>query len=245
MSEPIKTLQLIFDLPLGARQIAQWRGAFIQMAGWEDELFHNHNNQRGNYHYRYPLIQYRSFKGKAAIFAINEGVNALHKVLASNQWTITWEGCPKALQVADIRVSDHYLKMTKVPQKYQLFQWLALNEQGHREWQNCNGAIERILLLQRKLQNHLIGCFKGLNWNWPERIEVAIEFPNRRFPVKYHDAYLMAFDIAFSTNVLLPNSIAIGKGVSHGFGWIIPEKVLIFQHKKQLQKQVKKDKVES
>lgn len=225
----IRTLMLSFNFPLYNGQITQWRGAFIQMAGWKDELFHNHDNSKqspsnNKYHYRYPLVQYRTFKGKAAIFAINEGVVALQKVLHEKQWEIVWGGKNKSLQVEDLRMNTHYLRMTKDNKKYKLYNWLALNEQGYEEWQNCNGAFERISLLQRKLQNHLIGCFKGLGWNWPERIEVTIEFPNRRFPVNYHGIKLMAFDIEFTTNVLLPNRIAIGKGVSHGFGWIVPQR---------------------
>jgi len=188
----IRTLMLSFNFPLYNGQITQWRGAFIQMAGWKDELFHNHDNSKqspsnNKYHYRYPLVQYRTFKGKAAIFAINEGVVALQKVLHEKQWEIVWGGKNKSLQVEDLRMNTHYLRMTKDNKKYKLYNWLALNEQG-------------------------------------ERIEVTIEFPNRRFPVNYHGIKLMAFDIEFTTNVLLPNRIAIGKGVSHGFGWIVPQR---------------------
>lgn len=223
-NQPIKTLTIVFDLPIYVRQIAQWRGAFVEMAGWEDELFHNHNNTGGNYHYRYPLIQYRIFRGKASIFAINEGVQALQKVLAANDWIVKWHGKNRTLQVADLRVNEHYLRMTKISKQYKLHNWLALNEEGYEEWLQCENAVERIYLLQRKLENHLIGCFKGLAWHWPERIKAIIEFPNHCYSVNYHDTKLMAFDIDFRVNVLLPEGIAIGKGVSHGFGWIMPKR---------------------
>ncbi len=41
----IRTLYLHFDLPLFHRQIPQWRGAFAELAGVENDLFHNHKNE--------------------------------------------------------------------------------------------------------------------------------------------------------------------------------------------------------
>ncbi|MCB0642014.1 MAG: hypothetical protein KDC44_10260, partial [Phaeodactylibacter sp.] len=70
-TQPIRTLSLSFDVRLYARQIPQWRGAFIEMCGLDSDLFHNHNGE-AELHYRYPLIQYRMYKGKASILAINE-----------------------------------------------------------------------------------------------------------------------------------------------------------------------------
>jgi len=231
----LKTLSLSFSLPISSRQISQWRGAFIEMAGWEDELFHNHNNEgsggrsqesgQHNYHHRYPLIQYRVRRGKATIFAINEGVEALQQVLANSDWKLNWQGNIETLQVEDLAMNEHYFRMLPKPKEYRLKQWLALNQEGYREWQQCDGYLQRGALLQRKLRNHLVGLFKGLQWDWPERFEVTLQNIDQTRVIQYHDTELMSFDITFTLNVLLPMDIAIGKGVSHGFGVVFPKTI--------------------
>ena len=224
----IKTLSLTFSLPIYTRQIQNWRGAFIQMAGWQDDRFHNHDNRPTEdrppsaYHYRYPLIQYRVRQGKASLFAINEGVPALQQVLATNDWNIIWQGKPTALQVEDLRMNEHYLRTTPQPHRYKMFKWIALTADSFQEWETNKNMIQRTMLLQKKLENHLIGLFKGLQWDWQERIEVSLELVRKVQPMQVHGVKLLAFDIEFSTNVLLPTGIAIGKSVSHGFGWIVP-----------------------
>lgn len=233
----LKTLSLSFSLPLHSRQIPQWRGAFVEMAGWEDELFHNHANEGSGvkgqeseirtkaYHHRYPLIQYRVRRGKATIFAINEGVKALQQVLANSDWQVNWQGNIETLQVEDLGMNEHYFQMLSSPKEYRLKQWLALNQESYRQWQQCNGLLERAQLLQRKIENHLVGLFKGLQWDWPERLEVQLQNIDHSKVIHYHDAELMCFDVVFTSNVLLPSDIGIGKGVSHGFGVVFPKRV--------------------
>lgn len=222
----IKSLTLSFNLPIYPRQIQNWRGAFLEMAGWEDELFHNHaNSQSGNgYHYRYPLIQYRVQQGKAAIYAINDGVVAVQKVLAQNDWVLNWQKEKVNLQIEDLRMNEHYLRTTQDLKKYKLFKWLALNQQNFEKWQACDGLKERVDLLERILGSNLVSLCKGLNWRPEVRIEVQIEEIRNSKPIKLHGTSLLAFDIIYKTNVLLPAGIAIGKGVAHGFGWQVPHR---------------------
>lgn len=238
---PISSLFISFNLPIYPRQIQNWRGAFIEMAGWEDELFHNHaNSQAGNgYHYRYPLVQYRMQKGKAAIFAINEGVVAVQKVLAQNDWVLNWQKEKVDLQIEDLRMNEHYLRTTTDLKKYKLFKWLALNQQNFEKWQACDGLKERVDLLEQILGSNLVSLCKGLNWRPDVRIEVKIEEIRNSRPIKLHSTSLLAFDIIYKTNVLLPAGIAIGKGVSHGFGWQVPHRKRIVTPSKNIQSKEK------
>ena len=178
------------------------------------------------YHHRYPLIQYRVRRGKATIFAINEGVEALQQILAKSDWKLNWQGNIESLQVEDLEMNEHYFRMLAQPKEYRLKQWLALNQESYREWRQCNGLLERAQLLQRKLENHLVGLFKGLQWDWSERFEVQLQNIDRSNVIHYHDTQLMCFDVTFTTNVLLPSDIGIGKGVSHGFGVVFPKRVV-------------------
>jgi len=216
-----RNLFLSFDLPLYTRQIPQWRGAFLEMAAWQDNLFHNHKGESedGNFHYRYPLIQYRVRHKKAAIFAIGEGVQALQKVLATSDWQINWQGQPKTLQVEDLRMNSTLIKTTPQLQTYKLYKWLALNQENYQRWQNCKGLIERTQLLQNILRNQLLACLWGIGWREDTQIEVCIQEMRKSQVVPFKGIKHTTFDVVYTTNVQLPNHIALGKAVSHGFGW--------------------------
>lgn len=221
---PLRLLTLTFTHPLYPRQIPQWRGAFIQMGGWENDLFHNHRGDEG-YHYRYPSIQYRQHKGHAAIFALNEGVDALQEVLATKDWQINWEGESRPLQIQDLRMHEHHLRMLPQPKEYKIFNWLPFNEQNYQNWRASTNLVERIQLLERILAANIIAFLASVRWHLPERLEVSIQHLQQAKKVRCHGTPMLAFNINFTCNLLLPHGIAFGRSVSHGFGWTKPVRV--------------------
>lgn len=227
----LRTLTLSFNLPIYARQIRQWRGAFIEMAGWENDYFHNHIDAE-KVHYRYPVIQYRIHKRNAAIFALNEGVDALQEVLAKHDWTINWEGSERALMIEDLRMQEHYLRMCARPLTYKLFKWLPLNQENYQRYQECRNMVERIILLERILGSNLIALCASLDWRLPERLEVSIQHIQQVETVNYHGIPMLAFNLSYNANILLPPQIAIGRSVSHGFGWQQPRRIRKHQERK-------------
>jgi|GEM_PF-888110 len=221
---PIRTFDLTFSLRIYPRQLPHWRGAFIEMAGKENDLFHNHDQGNGN-HYRYPLIQYRVNKGKAGIFAINEGVDALQDVLFSTDWKINWNGKPLALSVSNPKKGNHMLQMTDTLRHYKLFKYLPFNADNYQAWLRCRNLTERIALLERVLASHHIAFFADIGWRLPERLEISLQNIQLTQTVKCHDVPMLAFNLTYAANVLLPTGLALGKAVSHGFGWSAPARV--------------------
>ncbi len=215
----VRTLSLCFDLPLHFNQIARWRGAFIEMAGRLDDRFHNHQDGAANFHYRYPIIQYRVWKGQAAIFAVNEGVSAVQKVLAVSSWNINWNGAQRPLLIKDLHMDDHYLKTLSSFRRYQLYKYLALNQENYKRWQRAADVGARIQLLERLLRNHLLSCLWGLGWESKEEISVKIQEIRRSQMTSFKGIKQLTFDLAYDANILLPPQIALGKAVSRGFGW--------------------------
>lgn len=218
----IRTLSLSFNLPIYTRQIPQWRGAFIEMAGWQDDRFHNHRGDGDALRYRYPLIQYRVRRRKASLFAINEGVEALQQVLAANDWQIRWQGATRQLMVEDLRMREHELRLTETPQTYQLYKYLALNNENFERWQRADGLAERTQLLERVLRGHLLSGLWGLGWTGEEEIKVRIQEMRKTQYLPFKGKDQLAFDLVYTTNVSLPPQIALGRVVSHGFGWQVP-----------------------
>lgn len=218
MNLEVQTLSVLFNLPVKKREINQWRGAFIEMGGWEDSLFHNHKT-KDTYHYRYPLIQYRAVNSRAALFAIGDGVPAFQSVLANNDWSVNWNGQKHPLQIVDLKSAKTDIEMLDAPKTYRLRKWLALNQENYKRWQKTNSLIERVALLERVLVGQLLGFCTAIGYQLPERLDVCLEDINHIHKVQLHGNPMIAFDVNYSANILLPGGIALGKGKSVGFGY--------------------------
>ena len=220
-SPTIRTLYITFNLPIFPRQLAKWRGAFIEMTGWQHDFFHNHNGA-DQFHYRYPLIQYRMRHKKAGIFAINEGVEALQQVISDVDWEINWQGEKRKLQIEDIKMNEHQLKMLEKPKAYHIYKYLALNGDNYQKWQQTPDLIDKIPILRDTLTGHLLGLAETFQWQLPERLEVQVQNLFNQDNVKVHDTHMIAFNLKYAANIDLPWFIALGKAVSHGYGWQMP-----------------------
>ncbi len=221
---PTRLLHLTFDLPLYPRQISQWRGAFIEMAGRENGLLHNHKEGE-EYHYRYPLVHYRIWHGKAAITAINEGVEAVQQALATQTWAINWEGAPRMLQVEGLNMKEHHLRMLPHPKTYKLFKWLALNQENYEKWQQSKSLVQRAALLENILTGQILGFCTAMGWQLPERLAVNLHEIQFMKKVRLYGNPMIAFNVTYDANVLLPSGMALGRGVSNGYGWQVPARV--------------------
>lgn len=233
----INILSLTFNLPIYGRQLPHWRGAFIEMGGWENDHFHNHNGDEG-YHYRYPLIHYRLHKGKAGIVAFNEGVEALQQLLATTDWQINWQGQKQALQIQDLKMREWSLRLLPKPKPYKLFKWIALNADNYRTWKEADNLIERVTLLQNILASQILAFCSSMDYRVPERLEVQLTQIQLMEKVRCYKQEMIAFNVEFETNLDLPDGIALGRAVSLGFGWTKPVRVKS-NHKRKSQKLIK------
>ncbi|MEM0995315.1 MAG: CRISPR-associated endonuclease Cas6, partial [Bacteroidota bacterium] len=77
----------------------------------------------------------------------------------------------------------------------------------------------RIQLLENVLRGHLLVALWGMGWREDVPIEVCIQEMRRSQTVPFKGVQHTIFDLVYTTNVQLPNHIALGKAVSHGFGW--------------------------
>lgn len=220
---------ITFDLPLPVHKIAAFRSAMIEWAGRENDLLHNHLNQseesdkdRGGFTYRYPLVQYRVNRGKAALFALNEGADIVCEVLTKSNWELEFDRKITPLRIADFKNREFTLAYTPQPKTYFLQNWVALNQQNYLKYTQTNSLIERLEMLQKILASNIISFAKGVKWQIPQKFEVAIQELLRSDSLHFHQTKLSSFDVQFSCPLALPPEIGIGKAVSHGLGVLNP-----------------------
>lgn len=218
----LQSLSATFSLPLRPQQVGRWRGAWAEMAGLEYDIFHNHRVGEPGLHYRYPLVQYRSQRGLAAIVALNAATGEVREALNRRNWEINWDGAPLTLGLTDLRLVSHQLAMADTWQHYQLRGYLPFNDVNFGDWQAAPHLLARVEQLNRLLVTHLLGFAKGVGWHLSQRLEADITLLQHAYSQTLHEVRRPCFDLSFRTNLVLPPGIALGRGVSQGFGVLVP-----------------------
>jgi hypothetical protein len=218
----IKTLTLTFEIPLPTHQLQKWRGAMAEHAGWSDDTFHNHAGAKEKVLYRYPSVQYRSINGKAALFAVEGGVEAVQDMLMRSDGTLHIGGEVYKLRIDAFDKKDYPLSILPQKKSYFLKNWLALNDQNYREWSKMASLQERTAQLEQILASNIISFAKGIHWQLPERLEVTLLNIQATHTLKHKGVPMVAFDVSFAANIDLPIGLGLGKACSHGFGVVMP-----------------------
>lgn len=217
-STVLDVYDLVFDLPLRGNEIAAFRGAIAEKAGLQNEWFHNHDNKREGFHYRYPLIQYAARDGHAAITGIGDGAAALESFIREYDGQFSMKGSTRKAPVAEHRYHTVPLGTTEDWHTYRLRDWIALNNKHFAEWRTLTDLRERFALLEQAFVSHIMAFARGVGWQVERRLAAVItDYEGSRW-VNCRGAELMAFDATFRVQALLPEGIGLGKAVSLGFG---------------------------
>jgi len=219
----MRLLHLAFNLPLERRNIAGFRASVARAAGLEQDLFHNHRDD-GSVQYRYPLVQYRAERGNAAIIGIDEGADAIYNWYVKSEGKLRWNEAEHPLSIHRLDVREYAIQYHETPRLYRLYQWLALNQQHYREWDLLPDLAARVEALDRVLVAHILTFCRAVNWRLPERLETSVVSIAATYRTRLLGNDLVAFDLTFRSNLVLPAHIGLGKGVSHGFGVCRPER---------------------
>lgn len=246
-SKNINTIQITFNLPLHPGLISKWRGAVIEAVGVEKDWLHNHYNilhntvGEGNFedtdiqqeavsteplvftenklYHRYPLVQYRAVKGKAAIFAMGEGIDAISKWLFSNKSDFRFNGKEYHLKIDNIQEGACSMELhTEQCFTYRLLDWIALNEKYYAQWRAADNLIQRVELLNHLLNTHIMTFTRGVSFDNESRIEAQLLNLTSMKKVSMHNMNRIAFNVLFRSNLLLPDFIALGRATAFGFG---------------------------
>lgn len=219
----IKTATLnLPEVPLRPADIAEFRRWVIGTQDTPDALFHNHRPD-GGYLHRYPLVQYRTWRGHAQLWGLEAGAAALQR------WAETLEDHP-----TELITRSSPLAQTDELRPYALRHWLGLNAENYRAYLALRDPAEQQSLLEGTLTGHLLGFCTTLDYRLPPRsLRVTLTHCDdrsfRRQTTGTGDWWKLAFDLAFTTNLRLPPGIALGKGISKGFGLVldhVPDRLL-------------------
>ncbi len=208
------------SIPLRQEALEQFRGAIAEQAGLENELFHNHDNTRENYHYRYPLIQYQCVNGKAAMIGLGEGADAIAHWMLAYGGRLKMGGKIHQAPIEEYRSRSETIQTTDEWHTYRISDWVALNEKNYSQWQKTQRLATQMEILESAFTAHIMAFARGINWFVDRRLVAELTDYHGCQWHKRRGAELLAFDATFRIQALLPDGIGLGKGVSIGFGRI-------------------------
>jgi hypothetical protein len=194
----------------------QLRGAIAEK--FNEPIFHNHIDNK--LVYSYPLIQYRWEVDKACgvIAGFNEGAERITKIPWLELELILGN---KTFHIAEAEISyrKNSISLSDRLVRYSFISpWLPFNQENYGKYQNLSLAEQR-KELDRLLVAQLLITLKGLGIRLNQQLYAAFELKNV-VSVQYKEQSLIGFFGYFVTNLVLPNDLAIGKAVSHGYGWL-------------------------
>lgn len=225
----LHTLSLTFNLPMYHNGIEAFRGAFADLAGKDADLFHNHNNNgrdEAALIYRYPRIQYRVHNGMASIFAVNEGAAALNRMLEGNKLQhFKMGGKIMPLELKESREVQQFkatVSARGIMHQYRIYKWLPLNPANYALYKSKTNMVDKLQLLENILRGQIVAFADSIGWQLPQnrKIKVEINDLDRLSKVKVLGIDMIAVDMLFSTNAMLPDRLGLGRKTAYGFGWI-------------------------
>jgi hypothetical protein len=219
----IQLLIVTFDTHIHPWELRQFRGAVAAKVGLEHEWFHNHNNETGGFHYRYPLIQYKldTFKGaiRPMLLCVGQGIHAAHQFFMQPQWQLKIGQTQHDMPVHRLQIVQHQLEIgTQEKFMYRLHKWRPFNEENYQHWRSIRGIAEQFAYLERLLVAHLIAFAAGLDWQVEQTIELKIYDLLKRERIGYKGVNQEVFSLDFETNMHLPDFVGLGKSVALGHG---------------------------
>lgn len=214
-----RLLVIIFKEEIRRSEIPLFRGAVIDSLNTNNILFHNHIGNSG-FRYSYPLIQYKSIKGHAAIVCLDEGTDAIGSFFSNERHEVLLGDRAITLDIEDIIVNRIDLSESAEPQYFQIRNWLPLNQQNYSAYQGLEGVVEKCNFLERKLIGNILSFAKGLDIHLDFNVDIQILKLDEKESTLFKGVMMETFDVEFRANINLPEYIGLGKGISIGFGLI-------------------------
>ncbi len=215
----LKILSAHYSPSIEALELPAFRGAVIHTLGKENQLFHNHQDDK-SVSYLYPKIQYKRIAKSPALICINIPQEYTQLLFVHPTIPLVLKAQTLHLSLQQLKLTEHQLAIGKV-ESYSLTSWIALNSENYQKYLAMSDELSKTAFLEAILKGNIISFAKGVGWEIEQTIQLRIDDIQRVKLVPFKGQRLTAFDITFRTNVSLPEYIGLGKGVSLGFGMVL------------------------
>jgi hypothetical protein len=177
-------------------------------------LLHNHRENDMDY----PLVQYREIAGKPAIWAIDEGIDAVLDIL---------DQLPAAFKTKTGQEEDFSPGKNMNLFKYKCESFLPFNEDNYGKWKADWSLKKRVDLVEGIMKDHVLNFYQYLGAEMYSRdINLFLQTLDRKPSVELHGSgqsmKFLCFETIFFTDLSLPVGLGLGKAKAKGYGITLP-----------------------
>lgn len=212
----IRYLKIEFSNELAPDDIPKFRAAVIEKTERGSPFFHNHQGESG-FHYRYPLIQYKTLRRKACLLCLQEAIESV-PLLFQEDMVLRIGSREEPFTVERLDMNHAAVDITEHPAAYRLRDWQALNQENYRKYLALPDQAARMAMLEKILTGHLLGFAQGIDWHVPTQLKVQVTKLTGNGRRRFKGQSIETFSLQFTANLSLPDFIGLGKGSSIGFG---------------------------
>lgn len=218
MAKYIRTLTILTDAEINQKEVPLFRGAVLNSLGEKANLlFHNHLDDV-KFRYSYPLIQYKRLGGKAAIVCVEEGADLIGQFLTETIDTLKIGEREIEWSTRRMQPARLLIQTWEDTFKYHISRWLPLNSKNYHLYQNTEGLVEKIALLENILKGNLLSMLKGLDIYIDQELIVKITQVSDPYILYNKGIGMTAFNADFNCNLTIPDNVGVGKNASIGYG---------------------------
>ncbi len=205
------------EIKLRARDAHQLRGYFGNLFKEYSVLLHNHMGN-GELRYKYPQVQYKVIDHVPMLVALAEGAELLPQLFLQIR-ELNIKGRIYPVHQKQIEAIQWEPAFSERPVHYQFkTNWMALNQANHKRYRNASNA-EQQTLLNRTIVGNMLSMLKGIGVFADQQIDANVTITGER-EARFKNNRMLSFTGRFSTNLVLPEHIGLGKQVARGFGTI-------------------------
>jgi hypothetical protein len=168
--------------------------------------------------HRYPALHCKQVKGELVLVGICQGAGFLWQITSGTQELGAGDiTCRITSRDPEIRKEEFGIDGRMHDYEF-LTPWLALNQQYAKKFYDLSGKPARDAFMEKLLLSHLTTLAKSLDYVPPEPItcKAKVKFMRERIDREN----VIVFLGKFSTNLRIPDYLAIGQSVSKGYGTV-------------------------
>ena len=204
----------------GETRARQFRG-YLGRRFSDNPLFHQHE-ESGRVLYRYPRVHYRWQEGGALIVGWQDAAHELARLPWLELQPLLGE---QLVTVKDVRLKQSVSEFglaTRLQRYHLATPVLLFNQKNYTTYKQAD-RVGKLAESDRLLVAQLLTAMRGLQVEFDGLLYAA--FTDIK-PVNcyYKQQELLGLRGQFICNAQLPSGFAIGHGVSHGYGWIKPDR---------------------
>ncbi len=212
-------LQIVFDKPMQSYDVPKLRAAIIEKTQRMSDLFHNHLGDK-TFIYRYPLIQYKIKDRRPCLVCLKEATEDIHYLLRERDFSFNINGTHYDLEIEDVRLRYVNIQTFDKLFTYNIHNYISLNQDNFELYKRLESLVEKIAFLEKMLCKHLEIFMEEMGAEAPFPLKCQIVVIKNEKYIRYKNVFHLTFSLNFRSNLIIPNYVGIGKGVSVGFGII-------------------------